>query len=373
MSFSKIIPALIAVAFLCDVSLRTLPAERFAFRGWEAVARYKYGFGPFEPNKHYSSDRTHGDLPNLGNIPKYRVYHPETFTTDECGFRNSRSLSGEIPFDAVTIGSSFTVSTGVSDTETLAAQLEQLSGLTVYNAGGLAPETTWIVPLLQRIKLGRGVVILEHLEGRRILLNLTENPDSSGADDPCDTSGWYKTRTAVKEVGKGFYNVSPLRIFTQRAFNGLRNDVLLPNDHSAILQRHLKNGKTMLFLAQEVRTLNNPTPAAQVLEQWKRFEEILAQRHLKLVVLQVPAKYTVYGPLLDTPAIPSPHDELAELHELATRAGLVSVNLKPILQAAAAEGLKNDQYLYFIDDSHWNAEGIRVAAKVIAETVAGLK
>ena len=43
------------------------------------------------------------------------------------------------------------------------------------------------------------------------------------------------------------------------------------------------------------------------------------------------------------------------------------LNLAPVVEAEAARALRHGEYLYWLDDIHWNARGIALAAKAIRE------
>ena len=60
----------------------------------------------------------------------------------------------------------------------------------------------------------------------------------------------------------------------------------------------------------------------------------------------VPAKYTVSSPLFENGGEPGAHDELAEFEAAAVAAGIPTINLKPLLQDAAAAGLNHKHYVY---------------------------
>jgi hypothetical protein len=56
------------------------------------------------------------------------------------------------------------------------------------------------------------------------------------------------------------------------------------------------------------------------------------------------------------------------LRALADRlraAGVPVVDSTPLLAAQAAERLPRHEYLYWRDDTHWNAAGIRLAAEAV--------
>src|SRR5882672_2295016 len=85
---SFLISALLAATLTADLALRRTPIEHISFRAWEAALYGATSLGVFRPNFHYTNPRVYGDLANLGNLPEYREYRAETFTTDEFGFRN---------------------------------------------------------------------------------------------------------------------------------------------------------------------------------------------------------------------------------------------------------------------------------------------
>src|SRR5919198_2974410 len=133
-----VIPRLLLVVCLVDVSLRFMSIDPLTFRAWEALTRYRPLGAAFEPNRHYSNERTYGDGAAMGNLPELRQYRRETFTTDALGFRNV-AVPRSAPVAAILIGDSFAVGSGVSDEETLSSRLSKLSGCTVYNAGSEHP------------------------------------------------------------------------------------------------------------------------------------------------------------------------------------------------------------------------------------------
>jgi hypothetical protein len=46
------------------------------------------------------------------------------------------------------------------------------------------------------------------------------------------------------------------------------------------------------------------------------------------------------------------------------------LNLTPLFREQAASLLARDEYLYWLDDTHWNGEGIREAAQAITNSTA---
>ncbi len=102
---------------------------------------------------------------------------------------------------------------------------------------------------------------------------------------------------------------------------------------------------------------------------------LIRARGMSLLVVLIPDKFTIYG----EGAVPQVVDN--ELSQLQVNTGHLSqieeafrqcqvpvVNLQePLLKAAKKRGHK--ELLYYVGDSHWNDDGIRVGAQVIAKAI----
>jgi hypothetical protein len=84
------------------------------------------------------------------------------------------------------------------------------------------------------------------------------------------------------------------------------------------------------------------------------------------VVVLVPNKYAVYAPLLRKPEPPRPSRRLDRFAAALRASGIQVVDLAGIFERRAAEELDRGGYLYWKDDTHWNAQGIQLAADEIA-------
>ncbi len=80
-----------------------------------------------------------------------------------------------------------------------------------------------------------------------------------------------------------------------------------------------------------------------------------------------PGKYTVYRPFLVDQRQPGAGagDYLDRLEGELRAMGVPVLNLAPFLSAQAARHLERGEYLYWLDDIHWNARGIGLAAAAI--------
>ncbi len=345
----RIGPAVLLICLLLDISLRFLPPGLITFRAWEAVTLFATGNGPFIPNAVYRNTRSSGDLASLANLPHLRQYHEEVFSTDAAGYRNRGETAK--PFTGILlVGDSFTAGSGVSDSLTLSEQLNDISGRRVYN-GALTP-SLW--ELLQHLQMTRGLVVWQQSERYPLPLpiDLERVPEQ----------GW-KRAMALESY-------SPLEILFGRAVKLLQNDKVFPNPYrSAAVAAKLRNGREILFLPKEVKNYEMDRPTDP--EFFVQLKIQLQKRGIGLLVLLVPDKYVVYHDLLLSASPRTERRQFLDVVEQRLAAANVPVlNLTPDFRKQAEALLARGEYLYWLDDTHWNAEGIREAAQAITNSKA---
>jgi len=360
-----VIPRLLAVVCLVDIGLRFMSIDPFTFRAWEALLRDRPPGAAFEPNRRYYNARSYGDLAALGNFPELRQYRPEQFTTDALGFRNAPEILDE-EVGAILAGDSFAVGSGVSDDETLSSRLGALMGCPVYNAGSDAGRVVpdEILALARRLHLRRRLVIRLYTEGASVpaLPTRREMLTSRLVD---------RTPAEVRALAgrlRGLITVSPLRSLSGRAWKAVDDGRILPNRYAAnVVRATLYNGDTMLFQAAQVTSFYRRPDLS--LDYWKWLRDDLEQAGVDLVVVLVPGKYAVYRPFLvrQPPAGRGAGDYLDRLERALQVMGVPVLNLAPFLKAEVARHLERGEYLYWLDDIHWNARGIALAAAAIRE------
>ena len=87
---------------------------------------------------------------------------------------------------------------------------------------------------------------------------------------------------------------------------------------------------------------------------------------MTLLFVLVPDKERVYAEALPRSAqIGMRPSVLPDIESRMRKEGLSVVNLLPAFDSAAA----NSEMLFWRDDTHWNAQGVRLAATVIAPEV----
>lgn len=366
-----LLPLILVTAFVTDGTLRlTVPADRVSYRVWEAMRMFG-GATPFRPLAHYNRPRVYGNLAALGNQPDLRRYHRVVFTTDSLGYHNPPGLAASGDVAALLFGSSFSAGTEMNDGEGLAPQLSRLVGRGVYNAAPADPVPSTVAALARRVGLDRGVVIYEYYSGigPPPMHALPPQPESVRCRrllGPFSTPGRCAalTRLLVR------LRIPPLNVYAWRAIRMFRDDRWLPNpDGRRVARARLSTGDEMLFVAGErefTLTERSEEPLAHY-AGWLKAQ--LAEVGLTLLVVLVPEKYAVYASLLDDPTDPAPlptTEFLARAERELNARGIPAVNVGPPLRDAARAALPEGRYVYWPDDTHWNAAGVRVAAEAIA-------
>lgn len=369
-SVGRLLPRLMSLVFLLDLALRFVPLDPLTFRAWEAMLRhYPNAVGPFVPNKHYHRNNSYGGVASIGNLSALRRYHAADFTTDAYGFHNPPELAQNNPIGIV-IGDSFAVGSELPEDESLSAQLTKRFGGYFYNAGAQQPlRLRSLEAVAQRIHLSRGQVIFEFLESRALQDPPPATPDGGrGALQSLffrtlGTDWADRLGTPLNQL-----HASPLEALSAKLEKRIQDDSILPNSFARfVIEEKLGNGEPIVFLPAEFKSPANPHAAA---ERWASYfswyAKELGKDGLVLVVLLVPNRSTIYAPLLAEPRdVTTARETLWQLESALDRAGVRSVSLEGRFSRDAAVLLGRSEYLYLLDDTHWNGTGTVIAADEI--------
>jgi hypothetical protein len=166
----------------------------------------------------------------------------------------------------------------------------------------------------------------------------------------------------------GLAAVSPLEIYSRNLLQMLQNDVILPNPYKeAVVRETLNNGAPILFYPGEVTSAYVARDVEGPIRYWRQLADELSKADLKFVLLLVPNKYTIYYPMLRTPSRGQPQGAryLKSLEGRLRQEGIPVINLTEEFMRDAASEYQQGRYIYWLDDTHWNAEGIEIAARAI--------
>jgi hypothetical protein len=349
-----LVPGVLLVALVADGLSRFMSIDPVTIRAWEAVTRNAFTEGgiPLEPSKRYVNDHAFGDLAAATNRREMREYHREVFTSDAWGYRNLEAADASRPPDAILLGTSFSIGSGVSDDETLSARLSQETGRRIYNAAGTTPSPELVKSVAERLGMREGTVFYEVLETNRFPVR--PRPISRYRRACFDLLGPTCLRV------KGWSLISPVGIVSHQSYHRLQDDIWLPNTPAARAIRDLVGGVPVLFGERDAVSCPDVTPE-RARDYFKWFGDGLSRLNLSLIVILVPTKWSVYGPPSAQPCFGTINRALEDL-------SIKHVDLTEALREAARVALARREFLYFRGDTHWNAAGIQIAAKVIAHS-----
>jgi hypothetical protein len=98
------------------------------------------------------------------------------------------------------------------------------------------------------------------------------------------------------------------------------------------------------------------------------FDAELKKRKLRLVVLLLPNRYTIYGPLLTKKAGPWV-GYLDRLDAELERHGIATLNGLEVYRSGAQHELETGELSFYREDTHWNPQGVHKIAAALAETL----
>jgi hypothetical protein len=310
------------------------------------------------------------ELYGLRGAKPWKRYNCE-LTLDANGFRNPADADSA---DVVVIGDSFIEGLHVEAPELMTARLEDRLGATVVNLGrtGYGPQQERNVLVRHGLGLAPRTCVWAFYEGND-LQDLHEfdanRKNLKWILDDRRSSSFYSrsfTRNGLGFAIRTWIHPDPKRPadafagrFTDRA--GKDVDIYFSTgiQHGAGGPELPRGGSTEL---KRVRAI------------LAEAHDLCASRGIDLVVAFIPAKFRVYHDLCrfadDSPCRDWPIDDLPDVMakavgEIAPGIGFVDLT-GPMRDSARAGGL-----VYLPDDTHWSAEGHDVAARAIAECIAG--
>jgi hypothetical protein len=266
-----------------------------------------------------------------------------------------------VPADVLLIGDSFTIGGGLSDEQTLPERLRQKTGLRTYNGGTnkiVSPER--ISAMVKRLRMDHGLVVHEYMP--RWDLG-SYNSIAASMEPEEEEAAWRKMRTQLGEL----FLDSPIRGLTRRAYERLEDDRILPNAARENVRIHsLRNGDRMLFFPADEDSFYQSRPID--IFYWKKLRAVLRAGNQELLVMLVPDKYSVYQPLLSgvRPRSANTPEYLDELEKALKDAGIPVVNLLEAFRKEAANRIDGRSYIYWCDDTHWNADGVDLAVEMLS-------
>jgi hypothetical protein len=349
-----LLPRVLLLWALLDLMLRFAPPEWYTFRTSEfAMVTGRHDMGPFRTNLVYKNSHAYGDLASMGNCLDCRRYRPMNIRTDERGFVNPPSSGA---YDAILMGDSFGLGAEQAEDANLASRISQFTGLSIYNACApmRAISREDLMVLIDQLDMTHGTVFFELMDRSLGEAGPPPKPPERERLDRWSDNAKYSALA----------NIS--RDIVGRLYDGR----LMPNPYATnIARKLLPDGQTILFFPEDTQRAE-PDRARWWAKYLNVLNKELSQRNFQLIVILVPSKYTVYQPLIKDAVKTDKGEALNELQ--SELKDVPVVNTTAALQQAAAAELAHGNLLYWRDDTHWNAEGVRVAVEQLqAQYAAG--
>jgi hypothetical protein len=362
-------PLVLAFWLTLDLVLRFLPYAWFDPHPIDMATARPGPHSEFTPNFEAVFHDWEGDGAREANLPPTERRSAYSITTDSLGFRRNPSASPTEPPDVLfLLGRSFLIGAALSDDETLPAAFTRASGLDAYNGAG-ANRLADVDRLLERLPGRARTAVLILLEDDR-----PAPPGGGGQGDMEALFGWLGD---VRRSLFHWWSISPLELVASRLNKLLSDDGILPNEgRLGGRQLRLPDRKPMLFRRYEIvpaRVGRSARDAARLVDYAEWWRDQLARRGIDSWVLLMPSRYTIYGPWLETGETRHGVLRMEEYIQRVSRElrarGIRTLNALPVYRASVPQQLETGDLLFYREDNHWNARGVEVIARVLADSI----
>jgi alginate O-acetyltransferase complex protein AlgJ len=350
--FGRLLVFLLPLLHLPLLEIVALRHGWFTFRVWEMLEIHSVNTlpeaarvmpGPFYPNQRVAMWET-GDL---GHHSRWAVRTWSTWETDRYGYRSGDfGLPGP---EIVLVGDSMAVSSSLDQSSTLGAALARRTGLRVAT---MARASMLDYLRHERFRVSPPkVVILESTE--RYVDGIPRCVDQPPVVKMVDQRPWRERLLLTYLVARDEHEKHPARSW----FEARKAGPTVP--------AHVATDDRMLFLSGRSANVRAWPPAGldNVVAAASSCRDLLAPRGIQFMFLVVPEKETVYFDLVPGGTKP----EYAST--LIARVRSARVATVDLVRLFADWRAKHQQLLYNLDDTHWNATGVSLAADAIASAL----
>jgi len=296
----------------------------------------------YSANIHLEADMPHGDLRALTTEAVAEPRHIR-FHTDRDGFRNDRDYHGQ---RYLLIGDSFAAGSSNSHEDALVSQLRDTYHLDTYSLAYPGSPADYLAYLkgFQR----------RYADPVRVLLFIFEGNDFE------ESRG--RPEYFLARYGRRYYEMFS-DWNTYRVTKSLIKRLAKSRDiseGSSLLIRELAGQKVAFYQRYVNVTRRTAAPAPE------GFEEVFSELKPSLEhVYFIPTKYRVYYKHLE-PGGTLPNVQWEYLNGICHKLDLRCTNLTEPLARESDALLKKGRFTWWRDDTHWNRNGVSVAARIVA-------
>ncbi|MDC1066770.1 hypothetical protein OAQ56_02055 [Alphaproteobacteria bacterium] len=288
----------------------------------------------------------------LENLSKeYSIPRRVDFITDNLGFRNSQNF---IKGSFIVLGDSYVVGNGgIDQKDTVSSKLSKYTGKKFYNMGFPGD------PFNYYHRLEKHKNLVDKSSG--IIFFLFEGNDlnclKSSSKSRLEENKFIKTINEVFNYRITFFENTFLYkfglVFYHRVIDKFFNK-------KTKIYHSVVNGKKVAFLKNYVDFVYNDEICPKKIQQISAIFDKYS-KFIKLLIY-IPTKGHVYYESLKNPK--PLQIKAKKIKNLASKYNIDFLNLSDIFIKE-----NKNELLYFQDDSHWNTNGIDLAAKVIANSL----
>ena len=288
-----------------------------------------------------------GDLFVLSDFATKTIIEPRfvNFYTDSLGFRNREDYTKQ---SLVLIGDSFGVGIGTTQKDILSEILTNKYGIDIYNASyPLYPNGYLEIYKRLTKNIGKDFkAIIMFFEGNDFEIN----EPMCRAHKPWYTYMPYQIR--YLESYRFIFGLTR-RVFYKTISVSNRPQVTICSIGE----------KDVAFLSKYIETSKQTKLAdlSSIKEKYRAVSDDIA------MLVFIPTKYRVYSSLMGNANYQElPNVQRGFVRDMALELRIPFVDLTPDLIGRSRELLKKGEYTYWRDDTHWNGNGMEIAAKVIS-------
>jgi hypothetical protein len=340
--------ALLAVTLFYSLALSITGFENaIYFRPDERLSTfdYRHHHRIFQPGATLEMQMPHGDLQSMTPL-KIAEPRPVIYHIDSSGFRNDADYQGQ---RYLLVGDSFVVGTGNSQADMLSAQLRRDYAIDAYNLahpGDVVDYAGYVAGFKAT-----------HQTDAKVLLFIFEGNDF--------VESRVKRHSAVtlffKRYSNLFSSTNVFRVTKSLTARATRSSKIAGSQYLTMAELHAKKIAFLTGYVEAARRASLPPIGS--------FERAIQSMGGDIGhIFFIPTKYRVYYKHIN-PGEVLPSAAWDYLQRLCQKNHLACTNLTQPLVEASDELLTKGELTWWRDDTHWNRNGIAVAARVVAASL----
>ncbi|MCC9136458.1 hypothetical protein ACFSKU_06365 [Pontibacter silvestris] len=344
----RVVPfLLLPLLILFVVEVLVLPVDYFAFRPWEALRQSSMKIlpGGFYPEVKLQR-LEQGDL---APYTPYAINRETYWETDKSGFRNRQTDKEP---EIMLVGDSNFTGCKLDQDETIKEVLQQQIGQTTYS---YAPTDGGLLRYMHDKHFQKKqpkVIVLESIE-RAI-----------GSLKPL---GYHKQKEERRASASQFLLKNPTlahvgvaidRLLKWPMYHYFRGKIERNSQEPAFTRK----GSYVFLQGEEAFAEKSEEDITQVVQVLEEYKEALEKKGIRFIFLPIPNKENIMHEMFPGQQKP-PY--LSQLIAALQEKGIEVIDLQTAFDKAYQQGTQ----LYLKDDSHWNPNGVKIAASLLAQAL----